>query len=46
MGWEEQALSGCRAADLHFPEARHECVRKVGEDRYLEIDSGDGSLTL
>lgn len=37
MGWEEQVLSGCRAAGLHFPEARHEGVRKVGEDRCLQI---------
>ena len=46
MGWEEQALSGCRAACLHFPEARHEGARKVGEDRGLEIDSGDDCPTL
>ena len=34
-GMEEQALSGCTAAGLHFPEARHERARKVGEDRWL-----------
>lgn len=45
-GMEEQALSGCTAAGLHFPEARHERARKVGEDRCLEVDSGVGSPTL